>query len=322
MVFTNKSNLVLIIVSLFFLSKLTTSHAYSGLATHDQNPLLIPYWIPHTIAPTENLGLQVSTSLFISNTLHDEKIANETLIIDAETYRFDLNLQYELADWIFHVQIPIIATEKGFLDDFIIKWHDTFGLPQGHRLNHSNNNVNFHYQNKSNELINTQDSYNGVGDISLVTVYPLFQSIESSWHFGLGINLPTGKNNELITNNKIDTSIWLSYLPVNNPFFITLGVINPGQGGVLKSEIKSSVLFAQTGIEISLNQAIKGHIQMDYHSSFISSKTDALGDSLQMQIGLQLSYFKSANLHLFFSEDILVGSSPDITFGMQMDWSL
>ena len=322
MVFTNKSGFKLLIVSLLFVLKLTVANAYSGLATHDQNPLLIHYWIPHTITSNGQSGLQISSSLFITNTLHDENNSNETLIIDAETYRFDLNLQYEVSDWIYHIQIPVISSNGGFLDDFIIKWHDIFGLPQGQRLQHPIDQINIQYQSDNNQLIDTQQSYDGIGDISLVIVHSFSSSSGKSWNIGLGLNLPTGDSNALISNNKIDSSIWVNYSPVKKPYFFTFGAINPGKGGLLKNKLKSSVLFAQTGLIVPINDDTKGQIQLDYHTSFIDSATVALGNSLQIHLGLHFNYYDSANLQLFFSEDILVGSAPDITFGMQLDWKL
>lgn len=319
-VFTHKFNYLLITVSLLFVCKLSIVVAYSGLATHDQNPLLIPYWIPHTLEANGRNGLQVSSSLFISNTLHDENNSNETLIIDAETYRFDLNFQYEVSDWLYHAQIPLISSSGGFLDGFIIKWHDTFGLAQGGRLQHPNEQLNIQYQRHNSQLINTQYSYDGIGDISLVIVRPLSFGLESAWNIGLGVNLPTGNNNKLISNDKIDRSVWLSYNPSSTPIFITLGAIQPGNGGVFKNTLKSSVFFSQVGFAIPINDRIKGQLQIDYHSAFIESNTDALGDSLQIQVGLHFSHLKSADIQLFFSEDIWVRSTPDITFGLQLDW--
>ena len=301
---------------------MTVANAYSGLPTHDQNPLLIPYWIPHTIASNGQTGLQISSSLFITNTLHDETSLNETLVIDAETYRVDINLQYEISKWVYHVQIPLISSSGGFMDDFIIKWHDNFGLPQGHRLQHPIDQINIQYNHDGIESINTQENYNGVGDLSFALTHPLFSNTNEDLNIGIGVNLPTGDNHTLISNNKIDSSVWISYLPKTGSYFFTFGLTKPGNGGVLKNQLKSSVIFTQAGIEFSFFENMNIQLQLDYHSSFIKTETDTLGDSLQMQFGLGLSHFKSTHIQLFFSEDILVNSAPDITFGLKIDWGL
>lgn len=319
MVFINKSSLSIACALLF-----TNAQAdlYTGLATRDQNPLLIPYWVPHTIAATGSSELQISSSLFISNTAQDETTPNETLIINAETYRLDINLQYEKNNWVYQMQIPFIASNGGFLDEIIIDWHDFLGLPQGSRLNQPNNTLNIQYQNNNEQIIDSQQSYDGIGDISFVAVRPLYQGKTSTWALGLGLNIPSGESNPLISNQGTDAALWLSYLPQTSPAFITVGIIKASNNGLFKNRLKSLVIFAQSGFEMAISHQTKLQFQLDYHSAFINSQTDALGESLQMQIGLHFAQLMSPNIRLFFSEDILVGSAPDITFGAQINWSL
>ena len=45
----------------------------------------------------------------------------------------------------------------------------------------------------------------------------------------------------------------------------------------------------------------------------------AFGNSLQIQLGLGFpQLFENHRLDVFFSEDILVGSAPDISFGLRL----
>jgi len=320
MAFTNRIILASVTALSLFFSHSAVAELYSGLATHDQNPLLIPYWIPHTLAPMGKSGVQISTAFFLTNTLHDETKSNETLIIDAETYRFDINLQYEVNQWLYHIQIPLISSNGGFMDNFIIKWHDAFSLPQGYRLNHNNDQLNLQYQVNNDSIIDTQQSYAGIGDISLAASHPFYRTKMATWAFGFGLNIPTGNNNELLSNQGIDSALWLSYLSDKKPIFLTLGIIKHANSGFLKTRLNSSVVFIQTGLEAPLSQDFNVMLQLDYHSKLIDSATDALGQSLQVQLGLNLINTQPYQLKLFFSEDILVGSAPDITFGLQLDW--
>ncbi len=322
MVCTNKFLLLLVGTWLLCFSHVASAGQYSVLATHDQNPLLTPYWVPHSINPTGNDELQVSTSLFVTNTLHDEINTKETLTIDAETYRLDVNFQYEYQQWTYHLQVPLIGTQGGFMDEFIIKWHDTFGLPQGQRLNHPNDQVNFQYRVNNTQVIQSSLSYNGIGDLSLVATHPFFATQTNAWHLGVGLNIPSGESSEFISNQRLDTAFWISYLPTNKPFLMTFGFIKPGNGGLFKDRLESSVMFAQTGFEVPFSKQIKAQLQLDYHSAFINSNTTALGQSLQVQIGLHLTSQNIWDTQIFISEDILVGSAPDITFGLQFNWTL
>ena len=61
-------------------------------------------------------------------------------------------------------------------------------------------------------------------------------------------------------------------------------------------------------------------MQFDLHSKTIDdSDLDAFGNSLQIQLGLGfLNLIEDHRLDLFFSEDIKVGSAPDISFGARL----
>ena len=56
------------------------------------------------------------------------------------------------------------------------------------------------------------------------------------------------------------------------------------------------------------------------HSETVEdSELTAFGNSMQIQIGLGFLNFPGKHrLDLFFSEDILVGSAPDISFGLRL----
>ncbi len=309
-------------MGLFCISTFANATAFLPLATHDQNPLLISYWIPHSIVPTGSKHVQITNSLFITNTLHIENTVNEKLIIDGEIYRFDINLQYEKNQWVYHLQIPLLASSGGFLDDIIINWHDAFNLPQGHRLTTANDQINLQYSVNEQQIIQSQQVFNGLGDISLAAVRPIYLNSNNVWHIGLGLNIPSGESNEFISNQGLDSAFWLSYLPTNKPLLFTLGIIKPHNAGLFEGHLQSSVLFIQTGFEIPFSASFKGQLQLDYHSAFINTKTQALGQSLQIQIGLHIKQNKQSSLQLFFSEDILVNSAPDISFGLQYNWLL
>jgi len=76
----------------------------------------------------------------------------------------------------------------------------------------------------------------------------------------------------------------------------------------------------QIGAEHAFTENVTGILQLDLHSSLIKdSSLTAFGNSMQMQMGLQFNNLvRNHNLDLFFSEDILSGSAPDITFGIRV----
>ena len=80
---------VLAIAGVLILPIITTSIGAVGLSTRDQNPMFQAYYLP-TNTPQTHAGWNISHSVFVTNTFQLQSNANETLIIDAENYRYDL----------------------------------------------------------------------------------------------------------------------------------------------------------------------------------------------------------------------------------------
>lgn len=314
--FTNKALFSVLLLSNTLQAQ---THFFSGLATRDQNPILLGFWQPHTL-PARIQKKELYSQVSISNTMHQETTDKEQLFIDAESYRLDFNLAYPLKTGLLHLQIPFISHQAGGLDSLIYKFHDFFSMPQGYRNLHQQNQYQLSYTKDSNNIIHSSQSVSGLGDISLSYSFPIMESTHSYLSANTGINLPTGS--DLLSNKQIDLAVWVSYFintKSQSAYFITLGAVKNGQGGGFSDLIVSNSTFVQTGLKWPLIKNIALMLQADYRSSFLQ-QTDVriLGKSLQLQTGLEIPLSKENVLNLFFSEDILVGSAPDITFAASL----
>lgn len=299
---------------------------YTGVASHDQNPLLAPYWIPHTIGSNDKVEWQLSNSLFISNTSQKEILDDEILIIDGEFYQINFDFQLESNNWIFNAQIPLISSQGGFLDTPIYNWHDALSLPQGNRGNKSHNKINQFYSKNGTTYINNKSSISAIGDISLALMHQ-WKLTKSTVGLGVGSNFSINNATEIINNSKPDYALWVSYFSHNNstaPLFITLGLTFPGQSSSFNKILNREVYYAQAGALIKYSEAYDFLFQFDYHQSFLThTQTKGLGDSLQWQLGMRLKkLIDNGQVDLFFSEDIFVSSAPDITFGLIFTYKL
>jgi hypothetical protein len=293
-----------------------------GLATRDQNPMLQAYYLP-SIEFSTRPGWQFSHSLFITNTYQTESINNETLVIDVENYRYDFSIAYQQDDWRLSTKIPLIFNQGGSLDGLIEDWHDFWGLPEGGRNANPDNQLNIEYI-KNGQLIFLQNQAdNDVGDISVSLSYRLAGNEEKFTEVSLGIELPTGSVETNSGNEATDVAIWLSHKRDATELTSLYGLIGYsrlGKGGQLSEQLASGTWVAQLGAEHHFTSNITGIVQFDMHSPLIKdSMLKAFGNSLQMQAGLQFGkLIQNHDLVLFFSEDILAGSAPDITFGARL----
>lgn len=293
-----------------------------GLDTRDQNPMLQAYYLPG-IDIQEDSGWHISHSLYITNTFQKEDTGNESLLIDVENYRYDFSLAYQNENWRIGATLPLISNTGGSLDSAIEKWHDIVGLPQGGRLENIDDQIYLSYTRDGNVLFEQSSSESDIGDLALSFNYRLLQNEKGITELGAGVELPTGKIDSNSGNEEIDFAIWLNRLhrfSSHSRIYGSLGVSLPGKGGQLKQYLKSQIWFSQLGTEYDFTNAITGIMQFDLHTAALkNSELKAFNNSLQIQLGLQFkNWFENYHVDLFFSEDILVGSAPDITFGLRV----
>ena len=293
-----------------------------GLNTRDQNPMLQAYYLP-AMGYSAQPGWQYTHSLFITNTYQNESIGAETLVIDVENYRYDFSIAYQQNNWRLNTKIPLIFNQGGALDGLIEDWHDFFGLPEGGRKSNPDDQINIEYINNGQTIFLQNNADNDIGDIEVSLSYRIAGEGKKSTEVSLGIELPTGSEDTNSGNAATDIALWLSHQRAMTELTNLYGLIGYsrlGKGGQLSEQLTSGTWVVQLGTEFGFNQNIIGILQFDMHSALIKgSALKAFGNSLQVQVGLQFrNLIENHNLDLFFSEDILAGSAPDITFGVRV----
>jgi hypothetical protein len=293
--------------------------AAAGLATRDLNPMLQSVYLP-TLAPMDDGdGWRLDHSLYITNTLQQESRGGEELLIDTENYRYDFALRNRSGNWITQLDVPLIANSAGELDGLIENWHDFFTLPQGKRDQFARDRIAIEYRRDGRVEYSQTAASSGLGDLSLALGY---QRPGETAYF-IGIELPTGSEDDFSGNEAVDYAVWITRelpLDMQTTAFGLLGLSFPGDGGNLEGLLVEQIWVAQAGMEYRFYDDLAATVQLDMHSRSVDdSRLVAFGNSVQIQLGLGfLELFERHRLDLFFSEDILVGSAPDISFGLRL----
>jgi hypothetical protein len=297
------------------------SHAFAdgGFATRDLNPILQPIYLPTLATFNPQNGWKIDHSFYITNTLQEENRGGESLLIDVENYRYELGIRYRQDKWLARLELPFVSNSAGKLDGAIDDWHKFFGLPEGKRDEFPRNELNIDYQRDGAVEYQQDSSSSGLGDIALAVGY----QADARFAWFAGIELPSGDAADYSGNEAIDTALWLTYqnkVSKEMGTFALLGVSFPGDGGNLEGLVVDRIWVAQAGFDYRFKPSIVGTLQFDFHSQTIEhSELKAFGNSLQAQFGLGfLGLFGDHRLDLFFSEDIHVGSAPDISFGLRL----
>ncbi|MDH3633809.1 MAG: DUF3187 family protein [Gammaproteobacteria bacterium] len=299
------------------ISKISTAGV--GLATRDLNPVLQPIYLPTQAPVNPDNGWRIDHSFYITNTLQEESESGENLVIDVENYRYELGFSYRKDRWLAQVNIPFAANSGGQLDGLIDSWHELFGLPEGDRDKFPKDEFNIEYLREGIEQFSQDSDTSGLGDLSIAIG---FESQNEIRYF-VGIELPTGSESDFSGNEAVDFAIWISRekrIDEEMSLYGLLGLSFPADDGTLEGLIVDEIWVAQLGLEYRFSEKLVGIAQLDLHSETIEdSDLDAFDESLQIQLGLGfLGLFENHRVDLFFSEDILVGTAPDISFGARL----
>jgi hypothetical protein len=293
-----------------------------GLNTRDQNPMFQAYYLP-SIDLNSHQGWQVSHSVYLTSAFQNDQQGNETLILDVENYRYDFSIAYQQDKWRLSTTVPLIFNEGGSFDDAIEDWHDFFGLPQGGRTSRPHNQLDIIYTRNGQTFLSQTQATNDIGDISVSLSYSFAHSNKNLRAISFAVDLPTGSKKNSTGNEAVDVALWLSQAYKTSKLtrlYGIFGVSLPGQGGQLERLQESVVWAGQMGLEHQFYPDWSAILQFDAHTAFIeASQLRALGNSVQLQIGLRVKQItQDHDIDLFFSEDILVGSAPDITVGLRL----
>jgi hypothetical protein len=316
-----RTNPVLLLCALLGLVNGPAS-ADGGYATRDLNPILQPIYLPTLATFKQGNGWKIDHSFYVTNTMQREDNDREQLVIDVENYRYELGLRYRHDSWLARADLPFVANSSGQLDSTINSWHKFWGLPEGDRNDFNNDQLDIDYQ-RDGQLEYRQDrSSSGIGDISLAIGYQLSEQ----WAWFAGIELPSGSSGDYSGNEEIDTALWLTYQDQVNEevgIFALFGASFPGSGDYLGGYVEDTIWVAQAGFDYRLYPTVIANLQLDMHSQSVEdSELDAFGNSMQLVVGVGfLRVLGEHRLDLFFTEDILVGTAPDITFGLRLSRS-
>ncbi|MDH3764021.1 MAG: DUF3187 family protein [Gammaproteobacteria bacterium] len=291
----------------------------AGFATRELNPMLQPLFLPSLLPFGAENGWRIDHSLFVTNDFQKRDRGNESLIIDVENYRYELDLSHRNDKWLTHVNIPLMANRDGELDGTIEDWHDFFGLPEGKRPDYPRDQVNIEYRRDGVVEYSQTEASEGLGDIAISVGY---QPTGATAYFA-GIELPTGSASDFSGNEAIDIAFWLTHEARINAAanaYGMLGISFPGDDGNLEGLTADHIWAAQLGIDYRFWDDFVATAQLDMHTGAIDgSALRAFEESYQILLGLGfLRLFDNHRLDLFFTEDILVRSAPDITFGLRL----
>lgn len=297
--------------------------------TFNQSPLVQIYGLPHDtgadIVPPGVIRIKLNQDLSSNFTVNSR--SGEQITLDGETYRLAFAARYGIAPkWEVGAEIPYLIQGGGFLDGFIVDWHKTFGLSQGGRDSAPKNRINYSYRKDGVQKLLMDNSSSGIGDVSLTTGYSLYDASTVQSHDRLAlkgsVKLPTGDSNYLRGSGSTDFLLQLCGSMTNYSEWGSLGVYGSIGGlAMTRSDVLSEQHNPVVGVGsfgfgwgpaswISFKLQLNGNTPLYRNSSL----DEISKSSLLMVIGGALKLPDDYLLDIGVSEDVIVSTSPDVSF--------
>lgn len=298
----------------------------SPFRTVNQNPLSLVRALPSDsssqITPKGHLS---STLVYDLASNYRRSVASqESLLLDGESDRWTLSAQYGVTDSVeVGIEIPYMVYGGGFLDSFIINWHDRFGMPQGGRDTAPRDRIKYSYSKSGAQQLRLDSSGSGFGDIVLSAGLKLSEKRTEVRHDTLAlrmtVKLPSGDAGELLGDGAVGGSI--SLCGASNLFteygaigvFGSAGGMFSDKGDILREQQEPLAAFGTFGLGWGPSSWISFKVQLHVNSRLYSdSSLDEISSPAFMLVSggtlkLPGDYF----LDIGVSEDVSVGTAPD-----------
>ena len=298
---------------------------------HNQHPLVALHAPPAPgerapLRPGEwrwDLGLRLN-----NNSIQEGETTAERIVLDGETYRtsftFSRGLRPGLA---VAATVPLVAHSSGFMDGFIISWHDLWGLSNERREDFENNQLDFSYVQDGAEQVALRKSAHGLGDVRLDLDWHLREAGLDGRSLVLrgGVKLPTGSSDRLLGSGGTDLSLQLlssdyrSLEAWNVSLAWSLGALWLGESDVLDTIREDLVGIASAGFRWRVTPRFEAGMQLDMHTAMYDSALRTLGrGGVQLTTGFGVHLRGGSLVELAMLQNLRTDTTPD--FGLYLGW--
>lgn len=289
------------------------------LAARDHNPLLAGAAPPAAFpAALPSAGWSWSLDLAWSSSASVERDADETLIVDAEVREARLTIAVPLDERsALRIQLPYRYTGGGSLDGLIDDWHDFFGMSEGSRPQLPQDALQIYYARAGDVMVNIQSGDADPGDIALEYGRALLASDRAAASAWLSIELPTGNREALTGNEAVDATLGIAGERRWRDRWSGFGQIAVSwltAPGWLGSSDRKAVWSGMAGLSWRAHRKVELTAQLDGRTRILGGDLDLLGPALTLTAGGALLFDSGWRVELGVIEDVLVGSTADVTF--------
>lgn len=270
------------------------------------------------------LGFEASYASFFENSPRVDR----SVIVDGEVLSLTARARFGLGETDdVEIALPTTIAGPGFLDDFVERWHEFFGLPDGRRDTRPRDEYLMRIENGGSEAFRLQGGEWLLGDVDVVWTHNFRPESEGggAWSARLGVELPTGSVGDGTGNGEIDFGGGWLYERSRGRFTFSAAfdVVVTADGRKLRdANLEADDLFdLQAGVEYRWNDTTSLLAGLVATSPMV---TDLDLDSIDqpiLDLGLGIAWDASADStwRASFHEDLISDAGPD--FGVLLSFT-
>jgi hypothetical protein len=175
--------------------------------------LLFFQFTPERAVPVSRGGWQLRFDIVDANILARDQREEDSFLFDFELTRANLALQYGVFDRLaIELEVPLLYTWKGFLDDFIKGFERVTGFKREIRVERPQHLFSYVLQKDGRAALKGASGAVGIGDIAISTKALLRD--ESRWSPAIAaraaLKLPTGDEDRALGSGEVDVGLGLA----------------------------------------------------------------------------------------------------------------
>lgn len=243
------------------------------LPVNNQSPVVGVFGIPRAQG-TDILGAGKSewdVTLDLTSHFQDGESRDEFIFLDGETARFAVQGRYGIGDrWNLGVEIPWVHHGGGFLDGFIINWHDFWGFPQQGRDQAARDRVVYRYEHGGGTVLEVDAATGGPGDALVSAQRHLWRTRSGAGVFHAQVKLPTGDAGKLTGSGAADVSAGIELSRQWSPGWHSMfraGAVYLGEGDVLPALQRHWAGYGGFDVVWRPLRALALRVQFDAHTA-------------------------------------------------------
>lgn len=254
----------------------------------------------------------------------------DVLDLDGESWVTTLALRTGLLEGLdLGIELPFLYYSSGFVDSFIIDWHDWFGFPQHQRDEFPEDQFNVVASRGGRTAFQVEEDRFGIGDVPLTLQYALQEpSEESPFGFALrgAVELPSGNEKAGFGNGKTDWSLGaLAEYRYGSAAFT--GHAQYTFAGTPSRVRRAGLSFHDVpsvggGVEWALERGWALLAQTEWEASTLRRMrvNEANDSQWLLWAGVRKRFANGLVLDLGLGEDLSTNVAPDISFWIGLRW--